>query len=181
MKYEFDGISTDSYTEHDNEFTELTGEVIINNKPVIVELENKSVELYLYIEDTDTAEYEDSTDHIITIGVIPSFKSLSKENQQTLLNQYSKDDRSILDSIQLLTDIYYYGFTIPLKHETVKDLNLLDHTITSAKAIHTGITELIGFELDRYQNRIGNTGWDYLDNYCNDVDLIKTALNKFNN
>lgn len=39
---------------------------------------------------------------------------------------------------------------------------------------------LIGFELDRYVNRIGNTGWDFLSDYCEDQDLIKLAIARFN-
>ena len=181
MKYEFSGMTTEQdLTGYDkyNDFYELYETVLIEKTPFTVELDNKEVKLHLVINDTDMADFDDSTDHIVSVGVIPDFESLSEKNQDSILSQYSEHEQIELkqDKAQLLYDIFEYGFNITLKSETVKDPNKVDYKINSAIATRYAVSGLIGFELDRYVNRIGNTGWDLLDSSCNDADLLNTAL-----
>ena len=181
MKYEFSGMSTEQFNPQvKDEFVEFYENLFFKKTPFTVELEDKEVELYLYIEDLDMADYEDTEDYIITIGVIPSFKSLSKKHQQDILSQFSENEQELIkaDTMGLVHECYCYGFHIGLRSETVKDLNLVEHKLDSAMATHTAVSGLIGFELDRYYNRIGNTGWDFLEDYCNDGDLISMAMAK---
>ena len=67
-----------------------------------------------------------------------------------------------------------------MRSVTVTNENEVEHVIKSAKATYTAVTGLIGFELDKMRNRIGNTGWDLLDEYCNDADILQVALNRYN-
>ena len=180
-KYEFSGMSTDNYTDI-KEFIEYQDNgLMIETVPFIVELENKEVELYLYIEDLDMAEFDTTTDHVISIGVIPSFDSLSEKNKEAILDQFMPEDRERMleDKEGLLFDIFLYGMHVSLKAETV-DESEAEHKVQSAIACRHAVSGLIGFDLDRYQNRIGNTGWDFLSSYCEDKDLVKTALARFN-
>jgi hypothetical protein len=80
----------------------------------------------------------------------------------------------------LLPDIISYGFGITLRSETVENPEDVEDKVNSAIAVRHGVSGLIGFELDRYVNRIGNTGWDLLADYCNDEDIIKKALARYN-
>ena len=183
MKYEFDGLKTEQFDPQDREqFHEGYNGILIDPESFTVELENKEVELHLYIEDIDMSEYEDTQDHYVTLGVIPSFKSLSESNQQTILNQFQEDERESIkaDTMGLLQECKCYGFEVPLHTVTVKDPNEVEHVINSAIAVRFGVSGLIGFELDRPRNRIGNTGWDLLEDYCDDIDLIKVALARYN-
>ena len=184
MKYEFDGISTEQFNEQDREtkFTETYDGILIEKEPFTVELD-KEVQLHLYIEDIDMSEYEDSTDHIITIGVVPTFESLSEKHQQDILGQYPKEDQEYFKNHtdELVQDSLSYGFGIPLRSVTVTDLDKLEYTLNSAIAVRGGVSGLIGFELDRYVNRIGNTGWDFLSDYCEDANPIELALSRYNN
>ena len=182
-KFEFDGISTEHYNPQDRElFTENYDGTLIENKSFTVELDNKDVQLHLFIEDIDMSEYEDTQDHVITIGVVPSFDSLTTEHQQDILNQYMEDDREgmLENKDALITDILSYGFSVPLHTVTIKNPNEVEHAIDSAIAVRFGVSGLIGFELDRPRNRIGNTGWDLLSDYCEGVDSVQVALNRFN-
>lgn len=177
MQYEFAGISTEQYTDI-KEFIEYQdNELIIETVPFTVELEDKEVELYLYIEDLDMSEFDTVTDHIVSIGVIPSFDSLSKDNQESILNQFMPEDRERMleDKESLLFDIFLYGYHLALRIESVKEEDA-EKTVESAIAVRHAVSGLIGFELDRHMNRIGNTGWDFLDNYCTNKDLLQTAL-----
>ena len=179
-KYSFDGTMTND-EPRDDEFIELYDTIYMLKAPFKVYLENKDIDLYLYIEHIDMSEYEQgNTDNIIEISVVPSFSSLSEKNQESILSQYDEQDRETMksDTFYLLHDILSYGFHVPLRRETVT-AEQVEHAIKSAKAIHSGITGLIGFELDRIVNRIGNTGWDFLDEFCNDKDLLQMALSRY--
>lgn len=85
-------------------------------------------------------------------------------------------------------DLFDYGCTVlmgraslegiegddPLDTETVK------HTVHSAVAVMSCFGGLCGFYLDRYQNRIGSTGWDYLEEWCGDgKDACRVALDRW--
>ena len=180
-KFEFSGMSTDNFVDI-KEFIEFQDSgLMIETVPFTVELENKEVELYLYIEDLDMSEYDTTTDHVISIGVIPSFDSLSEKNKETILDQFMPEDRERMleDKEMLLYNIFTYGMHVSLKAETVKESEA-EHKVQSAIAVRHAVSGLIGFDLDRYQNRIGNTGWDFLSSFCEDTDLIKTALARFN-
>ena len=180
-KYEFNGISTNQY-EDIKDFIEYQDQgLIIETVPFIVELEDKEVELHLYIEDLDMGEYGEDTGHVVSIGVIPAFDSLSKKSQDKILDQFMPEDRASMleNKDSLLFDIFLYGMHVSLRSQTEEDEDKVEHLIKSAIAVRRGVSGLIGFELDRCQNLLGNTGWDFLDDYCCDKDLIQTALARY--
>lgn len=180
-KYEFDGISTESFNPEDRkEFEEFYDGTLIEKRPFEVELEEKNINLHIFIQDTDMSEYEDTDDHIITIGVVPSFESLSEKNKESILSQFMEEDRKSMeeDTMGLLQENLCYGFSVPLHEITVKPEEV-EHAIESAIAVRFGISGLIGFELDRPRNRIGSTGWDILNDDCCDVDLVTATLSRY--
>jgi hypothetical protein len=178
--YEFDGISTEQFNPQDRQnFMEYEFEnLLIEKSAFTVELENKEVQLHLYIKDIDMSEYDNTDEHIIEIGVAPEFESLSEKHQEDILSQFMEEDREFYknNTDALLFDIISYGFGITLRSETVENPEDVEDKVNSAIAVRHGVSGLIGFELDRYVNRIGNTGWDLLADYCNDEDIIKKAL-----
>ena len=184
MKYKFDNISTQELDKQTcNNFESCYDDyTLINKEPFTVELDTKDIELHVYIRHIDIREFtDDDSSQVVQLGVIPSFNSLSKENQDELLNQFMQDDRDYYMSNPnlLFDDIIGYGYTVELHCETTQDLSKVDYLIKSAMAISPCISRLIGFELDKTINRIGNTGWDYLSGYCEDKDIIKTAINRY--
>lgn len=185
MTYEFNGISTEQFNEEDKQnFIEYDyGEnILIEKSSLTVELENKDVQLYLYINDIDMAEYDDTNEHVIEIGVVPDFESLSEKHQEDILSQFSlEEDREYYknNTASLLPEIISYGLGITLRCETIENPEEVENKINSAIAVRYAVTGLIGFELDRYVNRIGNTGWDMLNEYCCDVDSLQTALTRY--
>ena len=185
MFYEFDGITTEQFNEQDKDnffITDYTDQIFISKDTFTVELENKDVELHLFIEDLDMADYDDTTDHSITMGVLPSFDSLSDKNKENILHQFNEEDREEVqkDPMALLREMLSYGFGIPLHSEQVES-DEVEYTVNSAIAVRFGVQGLIGFELDIPRNRIGCTGWDFLDDYCNDIPAIDKALARYNN
>lgn len=117
----------------------------------------------------------------ISIGVVPTFNSLNDKHKNDILSQYTADEkeRMIANPTALLCDIMCYGFKLTLHTETTEDLNKVDHLIKSAVAVSPCVGGLIGFDLDRTFNRIGNTGWDFLSDYCEGADSLKLALDRY--
>ena len=124
------------------------------------------------MEDTQTQE--------VSIGVIPSFDSLADKYKDRILSQYTEDVRgSVKNNPEtLLDDIMLYDLNITLYSEITQDVNKVDHLIKSAIAVSPCVSALIGFDLDRTLNIIGNTGWDLLSDYCNGVDLLQLTLKR---
>jgi hypothetical protein len=182
--YEFDGMSTEQFNPQDRQnFMEYEFEnLLIEKSAFTVELDSKEVKLHLYIQDTDMSEYDNTDEHVIEIGVVPEFESLSEKHQQGILSQFMEDDQEYFKNHteELLFDIISYGFGITLRSVTVENPDDVEDKINSAIAVRHAVSGLIGFELDRYVNRIGNTGWDFLADYCNDEDPIKKALARYN-
>lgn len=181
-KYEFSSMKTNMLTNKTKqEFEEYYAGLWINTHPFKVELDTKEIDLHVYIDITDMPEFTDDSDkRIVTLGVIPSFNSLTDSCQETILNQFTDEDREqfLKDKDCLLMDILHYGYALQLYNETVKSDNLRN-TIDSAMAVSPCINGLIGFELDRMVNKIGNTGWDLLRDFCEGIDLIRVALKRY--
>lgn len=84
-------------------------------------------------------------------------------------------------------DLLNYGCYVLMGRETLYDVegdNPLDtdavkNKVNCAVVCFDLYGSLCGFYLDRYQNRIGSTGWDYLNEWCHDIDSCKAALDRW--
>ena len=182
-QYKFSTMTTEQFNEKDmDNFTNHYDTIWISKEPFKVQLDTKEIELHLFIEYLDMSEcIADCNTQEISIGVIPTFNSLSDKHKNDLLRQFSEEDREQYKAnpTSLLYDILVYGFKITLHTETTEDLNKVDHLIKSAVAVSPCVSGLIGFDLDKIQNRIGNTGWDFLSDYCEGADLIELAMDRY--
>ena len=182
-QYKFSTMTAERFDEKDmDNFTNYFDTIWISKEPFKVELDTKEIELHLFIEYLDMSEcIADCNTQEISIGVIPTFDSLSEEHKNALLSQFTAEDREQYKAnpTALLYDILCYGFKLTLHTETTEDLNKVDHLIKSAVAVSPCVSGLIGFDLDRMFNRIGNTGWDFLSDYCEGADLMMLAMYKF--
>lgn len=183
QQYKFSTMTAERFDEKDmDNFTNHFDTIWISKEPFKVQLDTKEIELHLFIEYLDMSEYmADCNTQEISIGVIPTFDSLSDDNKNRILREYSAEDQEQCKAnpTALLYDILAYGFKLTLHTETTEDLNKVDHLIKSAVAVSPCVSGLIGFDLDRMQNRIGNTGWDFLSDYCEGADLIKLAMDRY--
>ena len=182
-QYKFSTMTAEQFDEKDmDNFTNHFDTIWISKEPFKVELDTKEIELHLFIEHLDMSEcIEDCNTQEISIGVIPTFDSLSDKHKNDILSQYTADEKEkmLANPTALLYDILAYGFKITLHTETTEDLNKVDHLIKSAVAVSPCVSGLIGFDLDRMFNRIGNTGWDFLSDYCENANLVQLAMNKY--
>jgi hypothetical protein len=101
---------------------------------------------------TGENKYED-TPYYIEVGIVPTPRSLNNEIKQRV-----KDN---CDCVELF-DLISYGLTIRF----VDDNNLfceeaLDDGLDGvATIVSSALDFLFGFQMDKYQNGIGETGWD---------------------
>ena len=183
-QYKFSTMTAERFNEQDmDNFTNHFDTIWISKEPFTVELDTKKIKLHLFIEYLDMSEcIADCNTQEVSIGIVPTFDSLSEEHKNQLLSQYTADEkeRMLANPAALLYDILVYGYKIALHTETTEDLNRVDHLIKSAVAVSPCVSGLIGFDLDRVFNRIGNTGWDFLSNYCENANLVQLAMNKYN-
>ena len=183
-QYKFSAMMAERFNEQDmDNFTNHFDTIWISKEPFTVELDTKKIRLHLFIEYLDMSEcIADCNTQEVSIGVVPTFDSLSEEHKNQILSQYTADEkeRMLANPAALLYDILVYGYKIALHSETTEDLNKVDHLIKSAVAVSPCVSGLIGFDLDRVFNRIGNTGWDFLSNYCENANLVQLAMNKYN-
>ena len=183
-QYKFSTMTAERFNEQDmDNFTNHFDTIWISKEPFTVELDTKKTKLHLFIEYLDMSEcIADCNTQEVSIGIVPTFDSLSEEHKNQILSQYTADEkeRMLANPAALLYDILVYGYKIALHTETTEDLNKVDHLIKSAVAVSPCVSGLIGFDLDRVFNRIGNTGWDFLSNYCENANLVQLAMNKYN-
>lgn len=183
-QYKFSAMTAERFNEQDmDNFTNHFDTIWISKEPFTVELGTKKIKLHLFIEYLDMSEcIADCNTQEVSIGIVPTFDSLSEEHKNQILRDYTADEkkRMLANPAALLYDILVYGYKIALHTETTEDLNKVDHLIKSAVAVSPCVSGLIGFDLDRVFNRIGNTGWDFLSNYCENANLVQLAMNKYN-
>lgn len=183
-QYKFSTMTAERFNEQDmDNFTNHFDTIWISKEPFTVELDTKEIKLHLFIEYLDMSEcIADCNTQEVSIGIVPTLDSLSEEHRNQILRDYTADEkeRMLANPAALLYDILTYGYKITLHAETTEDLNKVDHLIKSAVAVSPCVSGLIGFDLDRVFNRIGNTGWDFLSNYCENANLVQLAMNKYN-
>jgi hypothetical protein len=149
-------------------------------------LDDKEIKYHLVINVIDLENYgcDGDTKYSISMNVVPTLESLSEKSKENILDPFVKGDRQyyIDNPDSLIPDIMSYGYSIPIDSETcIDDDNKLDIIIKTAMSVAGTYSDLIGFYLDKQVNIIGNTGWDFLAEYCNDLDTVKAAIDRFKN
>ena len=189
MKYEFGNVSTelDDFKLDDrveNNYNDGERWLLWSKDTYKCYLDEKEVEFKLVVQADDL--YGLCGDKCcqgkveVELYLVPLAKCC---NEATLKKANGGDDRPTDEQ-----DLFDYGCTVlmgraslegiegddPLETETVK------HTVHSAVAVMACFGGMCGFYLDRYQNRIGSTGWDYLNEWCGDgTDFCQAALNRW--
>lgn len=130
-----------------------------------------------YMYGIEAYRYEDENDHSIhtfyTLYMIPTFSSLSKNRQNSVIESSGVDNPNIMD-------VFDYGISIVFDREDTigeYDKSIMD----KIASVVDNVDSLQGFYLNKAQNRIGTDGWMMLDDYINDVDFTKATLKKFKN
>ena len=153
-----------------------------------VELDDREVEFRLCVSATDYAamcgDSELDGQVAVDIELVPVPSAFDKSKLESIAESSGVD----VDEVTL-SDIRGYGCYIRLAGETLEGLDdktkmqsdeLLDKVRTASYFFDAFGRIMIGFALDRRQNLIGNTGWDFLEDYVKDDHrtIITRALER---
>ena len=122
--------------------------------------------------DWQEATGEDDKEFILELKLVPEFKSLSPKHQASVLSCCGIDEAEVN-----AWDVSSYGLNVMLASEECH-YDELDAKLEAVANVFESINSLRGFYLDRYVNRIGNTGWDLLFDFINGEDYVKAALGR---
>lgn len=137
-----------------------------------VELDDREVEFRLCVSATDYYEMcgdEPEGQVAVDIELVPVPSAFDKSKLESIAHSAGVD----VDEVTL-NDVRGYGCYLRLAGETLEGLDektkmdsdeLLDKVRTASYFFDTFGRIMIGFYLDRRQNMLGNTGWDFLEDY----------------
>lgn len=191
MKYSFAGVSTDDdrYTLEDKfvEYYNDGGEAYYVSKQTFNHVEDGLSFRYKYmIEVVDFREFCDENKITVNLFIVPTLWSLSQNKRDNVLSDFGSD----IPKSDLTPDILRTGYGVSLGGEVfeVGDYDddpdwesrddIRDCLNVVANVFET-INAMRGFWLDRVQNRIGNTGWDFLNDYINDKPFMEVAIQRY--
>ena len=136
--------------------------------------EDDSIRPFNYKLAIEVYRPEDETNEVwFTLYMVIHPNDLYEDNY--LKRAYNPEDLDYIDSV-------IEGYVVTLAH-TKFNLNETDETIetlTNAAGTASETVNLMrGFWLDRYANRLGNTGWDYIEHLLYGTPLLTLAEQRF--
>ena len=107
------------------------------------------------------------------LNLVPCANSLNKAKLESVASCSGVDESEVN-----IYDICAYGCSVMMGCESVESEDVDEHYLNVIASVFESVDRLRGFYLDKYVNRIGNTGWDLLDDFVNGKDYISKALNR---
>lgn len=186
-KHNFAGVSSNGDASFENEFKTIYDNdcefTAVSKEEYQCYLGSKTINYRICIQIQDGAEFDSDGKMYVSLYLVPCYRSLHKNNREELKSSYIEgylgDEKygSKNDLNGYFYDAVSYGYYVVLYNDSIEydgyeDYdNKKDKILEDCANTYQGITGLIGFHLDRYQNRIGETGWDYLRRFCNNVKM----------
>ena len=136
------------------------------------------------IEVMDFREFCDEDKVTVNLMIVPTLQSLSEKNRKSVVDQFGDD----IPTFDITEDIARYGLQVALGGEEFEvddedsdweDREEIRECLNGIANIFETINSMRGFWLDRIQNGIGNTGWDFLNDYINDQSFTEAAFNRY--
>lgn len=188
MKYNFAGVSTDcdSCTLEDKFIEQGNdgGEAYYVSKQTFNHVEDGLSFRYKYaVEVVDLREFCDENKVSVNLFIVPTLLSLSKKNRDSILSDFGCD----IPKCDLTPDILRFGCGVCLGGEAFEageddsweDVDGVRECLNGIANIFETINAMRGFWLDRIQNGMGNTGWDFLNDYINDKPFMEAAFQRY--
>lgn len=144
----------------EGEFEKLFDESIENYYESKETFNNGEFSYKLFIEVVNCADFDNEVENsnesfLVSLSVVKTKKHLSKKNLESIMQCCGITRKEVSTY-----DIATYGLQAGLTSFRTKDLKTSLNFLANISNVYTG---MLGFFLDRPQNRIGNTGWDFLD------------------
>ena len=108
-----------------------------------------------------------------SLYLVPCADSLCESKRKSIADFCGLDE----DEIDIY-DIISYGCGVCIGREVVDNENIETAYLDKAASVVDVIDSFRGFYLDKNVNRIGNNGWDMLDDFINGNDFIQKAFHR---
>lgn len=133
---------------------------------------------YKYVIEVYEPEYNDEDDGhdgnlYVTLYMVIDPKDVHPSIYQKVTNYSDVEEADYYD-------FQSEGFNVIFEQSEFKngEYDLKEILNAAANAVDT-INAMRGFWLDRYKNRLGNTGWDYIEWLINNKDLFSSAKERW--
>ena len=194
-KHTFAGCSSNGNRKFEDEFDTLYDNdndfVAISKNEYTCGLSNKTVYFRIALRIENARNFSDDNDIYAELFLVPSYRSLHKKQKEDSYSftGVSETMEEWGKSLFYFLDLVFEGKCIQLAFEKKEYFNddeydkIFENIKVSVANTYSTYAGLIGFSLDRYANRIGYTGWDYLRMWCNNLStktLIKEIKKRHN-
>lgn len=102
-----------------------------------------------------------------SLALVPCANSLGEKKRSEVALCCGLDEEDLT-----IYDIWSYGCNVQFGCESEEGEEFNDEYFSLIASVFESINSLRGFYLDRYVNRIGNNGWDMLEDFINDVPFL---------
>ena len=118
---------------------------------------------YLVLAITDVEEASGESEMLangkwlVALDLVPTFASFDREHQKSILSSSGITRKEVSSE-----DIQMYGCSLTINWKQGDDLDLILEELKKEAQI---VPTMVGFYLDKRVNRIGETGWDWLEKW----------------
>lgn len=185
MKHEIFGVSTDKGIKFNEKF-----EVIFDNSDTMIaqsketfthEEEGLNFKYKYVIEVADGNTWDGENDYYVGLSVVPTFDSLCNKKKENILDSACVEECDVN-----IYDVFSKGYALSIGYEKypTNDIPMDEHkevmsALDSIASVFETINAMRDFYFDRYVNRIGNTGWDFLNDYINDIPFTDRLMKRY--
>lgn len=125
---------------------------------------------------------ENSKDIYVQLYLVPTFDSLCRDKQESIADSIGYTVDEMLNFVKegndydLCRDVAEYGCSILFGNETCYTDEEVTEKLTAVANVFELMNRMRGFHLDKYVDRIGNTGWDALDEFINNESMFDKVV-----
>lgn len=102
-----------------------------------------------------------------SLELVPCADSLCEKKRNDIISSCGCEDEEIS-----IYDIVSYGCSVSMGCESVESEEIDERYFDLIASVFETTDRLRGFYLDKYVNRIGNTGWDLLEDFINGIPYL---------
>ena len=109
--------------------------------------------------------YDDKTYY--SLNLVPCANSLGEKKRSEVASCCCVDENELTTY-----DIWSYGCSVCFGCESEECEEIKDEEFNLIASVFEIMNSMRGFYLDKYVNRIGNNGWDMLNDFVNDIPFL---------
>ena len=185
MKHEIFGISTDMDIKFDEKFEVIydnSERMIAQSKETFTHEEEGFNFKYKYVVDViDGCTWDGEDVYYIDFVLVPTYDSLGEKHKKSVLSSACVDecDVNIYDVLADGVSLFLGSETFSTNDVPMDENEEVMGALDSIASVFELINSIRGFYFDRYVNKIGNTGWDFLNDYINDIPFTDSLMKRY--